>query len=80
MTAIEIAIRPFRENDLTDADSVFRLAFGTFIGLPDPMTFGGDADYVRTRWLVDPIPEIRFLASIPHGDYSVRGFRRFKGT
>src|SRR5262249_30356435 len=54
MTAIEIAIRQLREIDLTDADRVFRLAFGTFIGLPDPMAFGGDADYVRTRWLVDP--------------------------
>jgi len=54
MTAIEVAIRPLREDDLTDADRIFRLAFGAFIGLPDPMTFGGDVDYVRTRWLADP--------------------------
>ena len=31
-----------------------RLAFGTFIGLPDPLEFMGDADYVRTRWRADP--------------------------
>jgi GNAT superfamily N-acetyltransferase len=31
-----------------------RLAFGTFLGLPDPLKFMGDADYVRTRWPVDP--------------------------
>ena len=31
-----------------------RLAFGTFLGLPDPLKFMGDADYVRTRWLADP--------------------------
>jgi GNAT superfamily N-acetyltransferase len=54
MTAIEIKIRPLIENDLLDADRIFRLAFGTFIGLPDPMTFAGDADFVRTRWLADP--------------------------
>lgn len=54
MTAIEITVRPLREHDLPDADRIFRLAFGSFLGLPDPMTFGGDADYVRTRWLADP--------------------------
>jgi len=54
MTATEITIRPLKENDLPDADRIFRLAFGTFIGLPDPMAFAGDAGHVRTRWLVDP--------------------------
>jgi GNAT superfamily N-acetyltransferase len=54
MIAMEITIRQLRENDLPDADRIFRLAFGTFIGLPDPMTFAGDAAHVRTRWLVDP--------------------------
>jgi GNAT superfamily N-acetyltransferase len=54
MIAMEITIRPLRENDLHDADRIFRLAFGAFIGLPDPMKFAGDADFVRTRWLADP--------------------------
>jgi GNAT superfamily N-acetyltransferase len=31
-----------------------RLAFGTFLGLPDPLKFMGDADYIRTRWLANP--------------------------
>jgi GNAT superfamily N-acetyltransferase len=31
-----------------------RLAFGTFLGMPDPLKFMGDADYARTRWLADP--------------------------
>ncbi len=31
-----------------------RLAFGTFIGLSDPTTFMGDANYVGTRWKADP--------------------------
>jgi GNAT superfamily N-acetyltransferase len=43
-----------REQDLPAADRIIRLAFGTFIGLPDPMQFMGDADYARTRFLADP--------------------------
>lgn len=49
-----IKLRQLVETDLADADRVFRLAFGTFIGAPDPSRFGGDADYVRSRWLADP--------------------------
>ncbi|WP_075054758.1 GNAT family N-acetyltransferase [Nitrososphaera viennensis] len=43
-----------RESDLQEADRIMRLAFGTFIGLPDPMSFAGDADYVYTRYRADP--------------------------
>ena len=35
-------------------DHMFRLAFGTFLGLPDPITFSGDADSVKARFLADP--------------------------
>ena len=47
---MEVVIRPLREDDLQAADQIFRVAFGTFLGLPDPLRFGGDADYVHTRW------------------------------
>jgi GNAT superfamily N-acetyltransferase len=50
----EITIRPLCEEDLPSADRIMRLAFGTFLGLPDPLKFMGDADYVRTRWRADP--------------------------
>ncbi len=50
----EVTIRVLREEDLPVADRIMRLAFGTFLGLPDPLKFMGDADYVRTRWLADP--------------------------
>jgi len=30
------------------------LAFGTFVGLHDPMQFSGDADPIRTRFRTDP--------------------------
>jgi GNAT superfamily N-acetyltransferase len=50
----EITIRSLREEDLPAADRIIRLAFGTFLGLPDPLKFMGDADYARTRWRADP--------------------------
>jgi GNAT superfamily N-acetyltransferase len=49
-----VTIRQVREQDLPEADRIMRLAFGTFLGMPDPLKFMGDADYVRTRWLADP--------------------------
>jgi GNAT superfamily N-acetyltransferase len=49
-----VAVRPLREDELDEADRIVRLAFGTFLGLPDPLTFMGDASFVRTRWRTDP--------------------------
>jgi hypothetical protein len=46
---MNISIRPLKENDLSEADYIFRLAFGTFLGLSDPMAIFRDADYIRTR-------------------------------
>ncbi len=47
-------VRPLKEEDLSTADLIFRLAFGTFLGLSEPTRFAGDSDYVRTRWRADP--------------------------
>jgi predicted N-acetyltransferase YhbS len=47
-------IRPLREDDFPEADRIFRLAFGTFVGLPDPLTFAGDSDWTRSRLASDP--------------------------
>jgi GNAT superfamily N-acetyltransferase len=52
--SVDVIIRLLEERDLAAADRLVRLAFGTFIGLPQPASFMGDADYVRTRWLADP--------------------------
>lgn len=49
-----ISIRNLRAEELGEADRIFRLAFGTFLKLPDPLTFGGDADFIRGRWKADP--------------------------
>src|SRR5437764_3136088 len=50
----DIIVRPLQESDLPAADYIMRLAFGTFLGLPEPTAFMGDASYVRTRWFADP--------------------------
>lgn len=50
---LDVTIRPLSEADLHDADRIFRLAFGTFVGLPEPLTFMADADLVRPRWRTD---------------------------
>ena len=51
---MEISIRPLQESDIPEADRIYRLAFGTFFNLPDPMAFSGDANYVKSRFLADP--------------------------
>jgi GNAT superfamily N-acetyltransferase len=51
---LDITVRPLREDDLPAADHIMRLAFGTFLGLPEPTSFMGDAGYVRARWRADP--------------------------
>ncbi len=52
--AAGVRVRPLTERDMDDADRIFRVAFGTFLGVPDPGRFGGDADLVRTRRRADP--------------------------
>ena len=49
-----VAIRPLAEADIEAAEHVCRLAFGTFFGLPDPVSFRGDGALVRPRYLADP--------------------------
>lgn len=49
-----IEIRLMRQSDIPQADRIMRLAFGSFLGLPDPSSFMGDADYVKTRYIANP--------------------------
>lgn len=50
----DISVRALQETDLSAADHIMRLAFGTVLDLPQPAACMGDADYVRTRWRADP--------------------------
>jgi GNAT superfamily N-acetyltransferase len=45
-----VVVRPLTINDLSEADRIYRLAFGTFLGLPDPGLFDGDAEVLISRW------------------------------
>lgn len=49
-----LIVRPLEERDLPEADRIMRMAFGTFIGLPDPMKMFGDSDMARTRYRTNP--------------------------
>jgi hypothetical protein len=42
-------VRTLDEKDLPEAERILRLAFGTFLGAPDPETFWSDRDYVYGR-------------------------------
>ncbi len=51
---VGVRIRPLVAEDLAEADRICRVAFGTFLGMPEPEKMFGDADMVRTRWRADP--------------------------
>jgi len=50
----EISVRPMQERDLEAADRIRRLAFGTFLNLPEPIKMFGDIDHVYSRFAAEP--------------------------
>lgn len=50
LSARQPVIGPLAERDLPEAERIFRVAFGTFLGVPEPETFWSDRDYVHGRW------------------------------
>jgi hypothetical protein len=51
---ISVSVRPVLETDLVEVRRIFRVAFGTFLGVPDPENFWADREYIFTRWHADP--------------------------
>jgi len=51
---VALIIRPLTAQDLSEAGRIIRLAFGTFLGAPEPEQFWADLDYTHTRWRADP--------------------------
>jgi GNAT superfamily N-acetyltransferase len=45
-----VQVGQLRETELNEAGRIVRLAFGTFLGLPNPLEFMGDRDFVLPRW------------------------------
>jgi GNAT superfamily N-acetyltransferase len=49
-TAVPIRITPLQRSEVQEADRIMRVAFGTFLGLPDPMAFLGDRSFIAPRF------------------------------
>jgi GNAT superfamily N-acetyltransferase len=49
-----LTIRALAQHDLSEADRIFRVAFGSFLGVPEPERFWTDLAYASTRWPADP--------------------------
>lgn len=45
-----IQVGPLKQSELEEAGRIVRLAFGTFLGLPNPLDFMGDRNLVTPRW------------------------------
>ena len=60
--APDVLIRPLRESELAEASLICRVAFGTFIGIPEPRNWALGRDYVAPRWRA--APEAVFAAEL----------------
>lgn len=49
-----ITVRHMREPDIAEATRIFRVAFGTFIGLDNPASFAPGREYISTRYHAYP--------------------------
>ena len=65
-------VGPLVERDLPEAERIFRVAFGTFLGVPEPETFWSDRDYVYGRWR----PMLRRSVQRPVVGWSARTSRQ----
>ena len=54
MLVAGVSVRPMREADLPEVTDIFRVAFGTFLRVPDLRGFWADRDYTGTRWRANP--------------------------
>ena len=49
-----LSIRPLTVHALSGASRIIQLAFGIFLGAPEPEQFWADIDYAHTCWCADP--------------------------
>jgi len=59
-----LKVGPLKESELKEADRIFRLAFGTYVGMPNPAEFMGDRDLLISRWYA---PHVKVLAARDNG-------------
>ncbi len=55
-----ITIGLLKRNELEEAERIVRLAFGAFLGLPNPLDFMGDRSYIAPRW---HSPHVKIVAA-----------------
>ncbi len=55
-----VKVGPLKEAELEEADRIFRLAFGTFIGMPNPAEFMSGRNLLISRWHA---PHVKALAA-----------------
>jgi len=59
-----VKIGPLKQAELEEADRIVRLAFGTFLGVPNPLDFMGDRNFMTPRWHA---PNVKVLAAREDG-------------
>jgi GNAT superfamily N-acetyltransferase len=50
MSTSRISIGQLKKSELQEADRIVRVAFGTFLGVPNPLEFMGDRTFMMPRW------------------------------
>jgi hypothetical protein len=45
-----VKVGPLKERELEEAERIVRVAFGTFLGMPNPVEFMGDRSFIAPRW------------------------------
>jgi len=53
-----------KQSELEEAERILRMAFGTFLGLPNPLDFMGDRLYIAPRWRS---PNVKAIAARDNG-------------
>src|ERR1700728_4318000 len=56
----DVKVGPLKKSELEEADRILRLAFGTFLGVPNPLDFMGDRHLLKPRW---PSSHVKVLAA-----------------
>jgi GNAT superfamily N-acetyltransferase len=60
MAKQSITIGPLRTGEVDEAARILRLAFGTFLGMPDPLSFLDDRDFMTPRFRS---PHVKVIAA-----------------
>jgi GNAT superfamily N-acetyltransferase len=55
-----VKVGPLKESEIEEADRIVRLAFGTFLGVPNPLDFMGDRTFMAPRW---HSPHVKVIAA-----------------